>query len=174
MTRNNWRYPMRTLLFPLVLVFALATGASAQSSGKLSVAVTGVRNDSGSVRCGLYSSADGFREPGREMRGAVAPIKNGQATCVFNAVPAGTYAVAVFHAEHNETQMETGLFGKPKQGYGFSNNPSSTFGPPGFASADFSYQCLPLTLPATSRDAGREPAVAAAHVRFTSDCDQIG
>jgi uncharacterized protein (DUF2141 family) len=57
------------------------------------------------------------------MRGAVAPIKNGQATCVFNAVPAGTYAVAVFHAEHNETQMETGLFGKPKQGYGFSNNP---------------------------------------------------
>jgi len=22
--------------------------------------------------------------------------------------------------------METGLFGKPKQGYGFSNNPSST------------------------------------------------
>jgi uncharacterized protein (DUF2141 family) len=109
---------MRTLLFPLVLGLALATGASAQSSGKLSVSVTGVRNDSGSVRCGLYSSADGFREPGREMRGAVAPIKNGQATCVFSAVPAGTYAVAVFHAEHNETQMETGLFGKPKQGYG--------------------------------------------------------
>jgi uncharacterized protein (DUF2141 family) len=53
------------------------------------------------------------------MRGAVAPIKNGQATCVFSAVPAGTYAVAVFHAERNETQMETGLFGKPKQGYGF-------------------------------------------------------
>jgi uncharacterized protein (DUF2141 family) len=67
-----------------------------------------VRNDSGSVRCGLYSSPDGFREPGREMRGAVAPIKNGQATCLFRGVPAGTYAVAVFRAEHNETQMETG------------------------------------------------------------------
>ena len=36
------------------------------------------------------------------------------------------------------TQMETGLFGKPKQGYGFSNNPSSTFGP-SFASAAFAY-----------------------------------
>ena len=77
---------MRTLLFPLGLVLALATGASAQSGGKLSVSVAGVRNDSGSVRCGLYSSADGFREPGREMRGAVAPIKNGQATCVFSGV----------------------------------------------------------------------------------------
>jgi uncharacterized protein (DUF2141 family) len=112
---------MRTLLFPLVLVLALATGASAQSSGKLSVSITGVRNDSGSVRCGLYSSADGFREPGREMRGAVAPIKNGQATCVFNAVPAGTYAVAVFHAEHNETQNKTW---SAVQGVGLANPPS--------------------------------------------------
>src|SRR5262245_15982221 len=128
---------MWMLVLPLLIALALGTAnpASAQSQGRLSVSVEGVRNDSGSVRCGLYSSPDGFREPGREMRGAVAPIKNGQATCLFSGVPAGTYAVAVFHAEHNETQMETGLFGKPKQGYGFSNNPSSTFGPPGFNSA---------------------------------------
>jgi uncharacterized protein (DUF2141 family) len=69
------------------------------------------------------------------------------AACVFNALPAGTYAVAVFHAEHNETQMETGLFGKPKQGYGFSNNPSSTFGPPSFSSAAFEYRGGGLNLP---------------------------
>jgi uncharacterized protein (DUF2141 family) len=177
MTRDNWRYPMRTLLFPLVLVLALATGASAQSSGKLSVAVTGVRTDSGSVRCGLYSSADGFREPGREMRGVAAPIKNGQATCVFNAVPAGTYAVAVFHAEHNETQMETGLFGKPKQGYGFSNNPSSTFGPPGFASAAFA--CRRGAQPSGAAEllaaiVGPHTFDAPAGAGAASDCDQIG
>jgi uncharacterized protein (DUF2141 family) len=93
---------MRSLFLPLALVFGAATAASAQSSGKLNVSVAGVRNDNGSVRCGLYSSANGFREPGREMRGAVAPIKNGQATCVFNGIPAGTYAIAVFHAERNE------------------------------------------------------------------------
>ena len=138
---------MRSLFLPLALVFGAATAASAQSPGKLNVSVAGVRNDNGSVRCGLYSSANGFREPGREMRGAVAPIKNGQATCVFNGIPAGTYAIAVFHAERNETQMETGLFGKPKQGYGFSNNPSSTFGPPGFASAAFAYKGGALNLP---------------------------
>jgi len=118
----------RSVLIALPLVLAAAIAANAQSQGRLSVSVEGLRNDSGSVRCGLYSSADGFREPGREMRGAVAPIKNGQATCLFSGVPAGTYAVAVFHAEHNETQMETGLFGKPKQGYGFSNNASRVLG----------------------------------------------
>jgi uncharacterized protein (DUF2141 family) len=140
---------MRTVLLPLLMAFALgaATAASAQSHARLSVSVEGMRNDSGSVRCGLYSSANGFREPGREMRGAVAPIKDGHATCVFSGVPAGTYAVAVFHAEHNETQMETGLFGKPKQGYGFSNNPSSMFGAPSFDSAAFTYSSGALHVP---------------------------
>ena len=95
----------------------------------------------------LYSSPAGFREPGRETRGAVAQIKNGQATCVFHGIPAGTYAVAVFHAEHNEAQIETGLFGKPKQSYGFSNDPSSMFGPPDFSSAAFEYNGGNLTLP---------------------------
>jgi uncharacterized protein (DUF2141 family) len=111
------------------------------------VSVTGARNDSESMRCGLYSSADGFREPGREMRGAGAQIKNGSATCLFSGVPAETYAVAGFHAEHNETQMETGLFGKPKQGYGFSNNPSSIFGPASYNSAAFTYDGGTLHVP---------------------------
>jgi uncharacterized protein (DUF2141 family) len=124
----------------IVLALGVAPGANAEPSGKLTVSVIGVRSDSGAVRCGLYSSPAGFREPGHELRGAVAQIKNGLAACVFNGLPAGTYAVAVFHAEHNETQMETGLFGKPKQGYGFSNNPASTFGPPSFNSAAFEYK----------------------------------
>jgi uncharacterized protein (DUF2141 family) len=135
------------LCLAFVLALGSVTGANAQSPENLSVSVSGVRSDSGSVRCGLYSSPDGFRVPGREMRGAVAPIRNGHATCVFSGLPAGTYAVAVFHAERNEAQMETGLFGKPKQGYGFSRDPSSAFGPPSFDSAAFDYKGGRLNLP---------------------------
>ena len=117
---------IRSLLSPLALALAVgaATAASAQSPGKLNVSVAGVRNDNGSVRCGLYSSANGFREPGREMRGAVAPIKNGQATCVFNGVPAGTYAIAVFHAEHNETQSKASM---QPQGVILATRPSQPY-----------------------------------------------
>ena len=61
--------------------------------------------------------------------------------------PPGTYAVAVFHAEQNETRMETGAFGKPKQGYGFSRNPSSGFGPPEFTDAAFEYRGGSMSLP---------------------------
>ena len=135
--------------FLTAVVFTLgsALAANAQSSGRLGVSVGGLRNDNGSVRCGLYASPNGFREPGREFRGAAAPIRNGQATCVFSGIPPGTYAVAVFHAENNETQMETGMFGRPKQGYGFSRNPSSGLGPPDFSSAAFDYKGGNLNMP---------------------------
>jgi uncharacterized protein (DUF2141 family) len=46
---------MWMLVLSLLTALALGTAnpASAQSQGRLSVSVEGVRNDSGSVRCGL-------------------------------------------------------------------------------------------------------------------------
>jgi uncharacterized protein (DUF2141 family) len=141
------RCTSRSLSLAVLLTVAASFAAAAQSSGRISVSVQGVRNDNGSVRCGLYNSPNGFPQAGREVRGVAAGIRGGQATCVFSSMPAGTYAVAVFHAEQNETQMQTGLFGKPKQGYGFSGNPSSSFGPPDFNSAAFTYNGGAMTLP---------------------------
>jgi len=108
-------------------------------AGKLSITVTGVRNSDGVVRCALFNSPAAFPKIGQEWRGVIAPIRGGAANCVFAGVPAGTYAVAFFHAEHNETQLTTGMFGKPQQGYGFSNNATGSFGPPDFNAAAFRY-----------------------------------
>jgi uncharacterized protein (DUF2141 family) len=122
----------------LVYVSTLTAGLS-QPAGKLSITVTGVRNSDGVVRCALFNSPAAFPKIGQEWRGVIAPIRGGAANCVFAGVPAGTYAVAFFHAEHNETQLTTGMFGKPQQGYGFSNNATGSFGPPNFNAAAFRY-----------------------------------
>jgi uncharacterized protein (DUF2141 family) len=114
------------------------TASLSQPGGKLSIAVTGARNADGVVRCALFNSPAAFPKIGQEWRGVIAPIRGGAANCVFSGVPAGT-AVAFFHAEHNETQLTTGLFGKPQQGYGFSNNATGNFGPPNFSAAAFRY-----------------------------------
>lgn len=122
------------------LVVLLTPAASlAQPAGKLSITVTGARNADGVVRCALFNSPAGFPTIGQQWRGVIAPIRGGAATCVFTGVPAGTYAVAFFHAEHNEAQLTTGMFGKPQQGYGFSNNAAGSFGPPNFNAAAFRY-----------------------------------
>jgi uncharacterized protein (DUF2141 family) len=131
---------MRNILATsLVLIAAAIGGAAAQSGNDITVAVDGLRNDKGMVRCGLYASAVGFREPGKELKGVAVPIVGGKATCVFNDMAPGSYAVAVFHAENNETQIETGMFGKPKQGYGFSRDAKGSFGPPSFDAAAYKY-----------------------------------
>ena len=42
----------------------------------------------------------------------------------------GNYAVSVYHDENNNDILETTrLFGIPIEPYGFSNNPTMTFGP---------------------------------------------
>lgn len=133
---------MRRIFISLAVIAALilaAPPARSQVNGKIIVEVTGLRNDNGVVRCGLYNSSDGFRKPGREFRGVVAKIKGGRADCVFDDVPPNVYAVALFHAEHNEEKLTYGFFGAPNQGYGFSNNPDTSFGPANFREASFTY-----------------------------------
>ena len=143
---------MRKVAFTL-LALGLVAGvgaADAQAADRISAPISGLRNDDGVVRCGLYAAPEAFPKAGQESRGVIAKIKGGQATCVFNGLKPGTYAVAAFHAENNETQMQYGLFGKPKEGYGFSRNPSSSMGAPKFAAASFDYtggaQTVPITL----------------------------
>jgi len=143
---------MRKIVFTSLLLglTAVVGAVSAQAADRVAVPVSGLRNDDGVVRCGLYAGAEAFPKAGQESRGVIAKIKGGQAVCVFNGLKPGTYAVAAFHAENNEAQMQYGMFGKPKEGYGFSRNPSSSMGAPAFASAAFDYaggvQTVPIRL----------------------------
>ena len=121
-------------------IFFSVSAVNAEPANKLDVTVAGVRNSNGVVRCELYSSPKGFREPGKQFRDTVGQIRNGEATCVFNDLPAGSYALAVFHAEQNESQLQIDTFGKPKQGFGFSRNPYSAVAPPSFADTAFEYR----------------------------------
>ncbi len=130
---------MRAIILSIIVAIAAGAAAVAQTSNNISVVVEGLRNDTGMVRCGLYASANGFREPGKEWKGVAVPIQGGKATCLFTDVPPGSYAAAVFHAENNETQLETGMFGRPKQGYGFTRDARGSFGPPSFDAAAYKY-----------------------------------
>ena len=48
-------------------------------------------------------------------------------------IKTGIYSISLFHDENSNGVLDTkGVFGIPSELYGFSNNPSSTFGPPSF------------------------------------------
>jgi uncharacterized protein (DUF2141 family) len=56
---------------------------------------------------------------------------------VFSKLPAGSYAVAVYHDKKNNKNLEKNYLGIPTEAYGFSNNARRTFSAPSFEEASF-------------------------------------
>jgi uncharacterized protein (DUF2141 family) len=56
---------------------------------------------------------------------------------VFTDLPAGVYAVSVFHDENMNQKLDKNFVGVPKEGYGASNDPKKKMGPPSFEETKF-------------------------------------
>jgi uncharacterized protein (DUF2141 family) len=130
---------MRARLYALCLMVASVAQAHAHASatGQVIVELVGLRNTRGQVFLALYRSADGFpSQPAKAFIGKKEPIKSKQQlSVVFEAVPAGSFAISVFHDENGNSHLETGPLGIPKEGWGTSRDAKATFGPPSFDDA---------------------------------------
>ena len=143
---------MRSRIVATAIVIAagfVGSVAEAQQGNTINVVVSGIRDNVGSIRCGLFNSPDIWPKNGKEIQGVEAPIANGQATCTFNNAPTGLLAVAYFKAAPGQTKMNTGFMGMPQDPYGFSRNATIGMGPPSFNSAAYNYAGGPTTWPVT-------------------------
>lgn len=111
------------------------------------VVAIGLHNHQGQVLLALFSSSDGFPgEPDKATRRLQSAIEGDQIEFVLEDVPAGWYAVSILHDENNNMKMESDFFGRPNEGYGFSQNARGRFGPPDFEDAAFYVTGKPLVL----------------------------
>jgi uncharacterized protein (DUF2141 family) len=67
------------------------------------------------------------------LKRTVAAARAGHIT--FADVRPGTYALALVHDENGNGKLDTRLI-IPREGFGFSRNPTITFGPPKFSAAE--------------------------------------
>jgi uncharacterized protein (DUF2141 family) len=124
----------------LAALLLVATSASADATGVLTVRLTDLRSSNGQVGCTLYNAARGFpTDSSAALQRRWCPITNGASVCAFDPVPAGTYAVACIHDENKNGKLDTGLFGIPKEGTVASNYAKGFMGPPSFDKAKFSF-----------------------------------
>lgn len=56
---------------------------------------------------------------------------------IFEDLPYGNYAVAIYHDRNSNQRLNRGLFGMPEEGYGFSNDAPANLGPAKFDDAVF-------------------------------------
>jgi uncharacterized protein (DUF2141 family) len=116
------------------------TGAPAPSgasnTGQVIVDVYGLKDERGKLNVGIYIAEGGFPKDSRAaFAQRTVPITNRALRLVFDRVPAGEFAVAVHHDENGNGKMDTGAFGRPSEGYGFSRDAKAKFGPPSFDAA---------------------------------------
>ncbi|RKX74450.1 MAG: hypothetical protein DRP60_10265, partial [Spirochaetes bacterium] len=71
------------------------------------------------------------------FQGAFVSITTDTVSYIFKNLPQGLFAVAVYHDQNENEELDKGLFGIPKEGYAFSNNVFGSFGPPKFDEASF-------------------------------------
>jgi uncharacterized protein (DUF2141 family) len=61
-------------------------------------------------------------------------------------VPAGSYAVVVFHDENDNGKIDRSVLGIPREDYGFSNNPKLLLRKPTFDEARFAVDAQDATI----------------------------
>lgn len=117
-----------------------------QERGVLTVVIDGLENDVGTVRIALSDSEENYYDFANPTIGASAPIQDGIARWQFPELPFGSYAVKAFHDEDDDGDLNTNFLGIPIEDYGFSNNASGLFGPPGWEDAHFQFQADTMTV----------------------------
>ena len=132
---------VRYLLTTLV-VFAPEVVITSQPahgiSSNLTVMVDGLRNKQGQVCARVFAQSSGFpNRPDQAVASQCTKVNKITTGFKFTNLVPGSYAVALFHDENSDGQINTGLFGLPSEGLGCSRNPRGLVGPPRFQDAVF-------------------------------------
>ncbi|GGF11904.1 DUF2141 domain-containing protein [Flavobacterium limi] len=117
-----------------IIVLFICSIISAQNV-KLTVAVSGLKNNTGVVKVGLYNSDGTFLKT--TYKSLSSDIKNNKAVVTFTDLPAGEYAISTYHDENNNGKMDKNMMGIPSEDYAASNNAKGFMGPPSYKDAKF-------------------------------------
>ena len=107
------------------------------SQNQLTISVEGVLSSEGRVLVAVYDRSDAFLSKDGVFRSGAAKAKKNITEVILEDLPKGEYALAVFHDENSNDEMDTNWLGIPKEPIGFSKAKMKMFGPPNFEECAF-------------------------------------
>ena len=124
------------LIAARLITSVLATTNSRAETAELTVELTGMTSDAGSLIYAMWSEQSRWLidEPDRE---GAAIVENGSSTIHIAGLPYGEYAISVYHDKNHNGKLDSGFFRIPKEPIGTSNNARIRFGPPKYTDARF-------------------------------------
>ena len=128
-----------TLMYLTGLLFTLTFLSPAACP--VTVVAQGVRGSEGTVGFVVFKSKAGWPEKSDEaFRSLGLKAKPGDIAATFD-MPEGRYAIAVLHDENGNKRLDRKPSGRPREGYGISNNPKILLKTPGFEAAALNIAC---------------------------------
>lgn len=119
----------------MTLVSFQSFGQSETEDYILQVNVDHVKHDRGKLFIAIYNNDEDWLK--QEVTGAIVSIKDGYSEAILRGLPAGKYAVSLFHDENDNGKMDTNWIGIPKEPYACSRGARGRFGPPKWTDAVF-------------------------------------
>lgn len=120
-------------IITLVILF-ICSLVSAQNVN-LTVSISDLKNNTGSIRVALYNSDGTFLKTA--YKSVSSDIKNNKATVTFTGIPTGEYGISTFHDENNNEVLDKNMVGIPSEDYAFSNEAKGFMGPPSYKATKF-------------------------------------
>lgn len=106
-------------------------------TGEINVTVSNFKNTDGYMSIGLYNKADDFPIEGKQYRKDYIKVNSKTVTYTFKNLPAGEYAIAVYHDKNSDHKCNRNMMGIPTERYGFSNNVKPVLSAPPFSKTKF-------------------------------------
>ena len=124
----------------LVLLLGICVAAQTSLAGNLLLEVDQLRNDKGQLLVLVFDNRADYSaalaDEGRHHTFVAIRAHTSHIRLAFPDFPPGTYAAITIHDENTNDDLDTNLWGVPKEGFGFSNT-GETPEEPTFAEAAF-------------------------------------
>ena len=130
--------PINFLLFLFLFISNFLCYSQADQQKNLILIVQNINTIEVNIFVAVYDHENDYMR--NRFAEAIAEVKSECDLEIELKIPLGKYAITIFHDVNNDAKLNTNFLGIPKEPYGFSNNPESHFGPPGFKQALFEFR----------------------------------
>lgn len=126
--KNNILYLFLLIISPFIL---------AQNSHSLTLNISNIKSKKGFLEIGIFNKEKGFLKEGNQFLRKKVKVSDFNTKVIFNNLPKGKYAIAVYHDANGNNICDTNLIGIPTEAYGFSNNFKPKLSAPKFNETKF-------------------------------------
>lgn len=121
----------------LIAFLALALRAGPAVAADVTVTIDQIESAQGKVYVTLWGSKETWLDDQKSLQNIGEPAAVGSVTFVMHDVAPGRYAIATFHDENANGQMDFNFIGYPTEGYAFSRDVRPFLSAPSFESCAF-------------------------------------